>query len=129
MQEDTPASFASPISLDMDTEHKKIKVVIVGAGIAGLSLANILKRADVDFVILEAHGDFSRPVGGSYGIWPNAARILDQIDCWTDIQSSCSPIEANHIRLPNGGPIKSGSLSDLVAARFEMTLSLVVRLF
>ena len=101
----------------VEPQNRNLGVIVVGAGIAGLTLANILKKTGIKCTILEAQEDFERPVGGSYGIWPNAARILDQIDCWTDVQQNCSPIEANHIRLPNGEPIKSGDVASLAGEK------------
>ena len=74
----------------------------MGAGIAGLLLAHLLTRANVDFVVLEAHDNIFCPNGGSFGIWPNGARILDQVDCWKDVEDACAPLTANHIRTPDG---------------------------
>lgn len=90
----------------LETMEKKstrsFRAIIVGAGVSGLLLANLLTRANVDFVVLEAHDDIFHPFGGSFGIWPNAARILDQIDCWEDVEKACSPLTANHVRNPDG---------------------------
>ena len=111
-----------PLSSKRALDDMAFKIIIIGAGIAGLSLANMLKQAGIDFVVLEAYKDIERPAGGSYGIWPNAARILDQIECWENIQASCKPIEANHVRLPNGDPIKSSNISSLAAAKSETSI-------
>ena len=85
-----------------ENTSRPFKVVIVGAGIAGLLLAHLFARADVDFVVLEAHDDIFCPFGGSFGIWPNGARILDQVECWKDVEEACAPLTANHIRNPDG---------------------------
>lgn len=58
------------------------KVVIVGGSVAGLALANMLERAGIDFVILEAGREIAPQVGASISIQPQMARILDQIGCW-----------------------------------------------
>ncbi|KAI0168098.1 FAD binding domain protein [Pestalotiopsis sp. NC0098] len=58
------------------------RVVIVGGGVAGLTLANMLEKFDIDYIILESHGDIAPAVGASIGLFPNGLRILDQIDCY-----------------------------------------------
>ncbi|CZR66819.1 uncharacterized protein PAC_16720 [Phialocephala subalpina] len=59
---------------------KPFKVIIVGGGIAGLTLANSLERANVDYVLLEARAVIDPQVGASIGILPNGCRILDQLE-------------------------------------------------
>lgn len=58
------------------------KVVIVGGSVAGLSLANMLERFDIDYVLLEAYPALAPQVGASIGLLPNGLRILDQIGCY-----------------------------------------------
>ncbi|GAW26859.1 putative fad binding domain protein [Rosellinia necatrix] len=57
------------------------RIVIVGGGVAGLSLANMLERAGIDFVVLEAYEKIAPQLGASIAIYPQFARILDQIGC------------------------------------------------
>ena len=75
------------------TTEVPFRVIIVGAGITGLVLANILQRASIDCLVLEAHEEVVHPAGSSFGIWPNVARILDQLGCWEDAKSISRPIE------------------------------------
>ena len=96
----------------------KLRVIIVGAGITGLALANIFKEIGIDFVLLEAHANIEQPAGGSFGIWPNAARILDQLGCWDDVRSAGGPIEANHLRSPDGQILMSNNISKVLQERF-----------
>lgn len=63
----------------------KFRVVIVGGGVAGLALANMLEKFDIDYIILEAHGDIAPAVGASIGLFPNGLRILDQIGCYETV--------------------------------------------
>lgn len=92
------------------------KVIILGAGISGLLPADRLSRANIDFVVLEAYSDTFRLVGGRFGIWPNAARILDQVDCREDIENACEPLTADHVRRSNG----SCSITSDIAARTRL---------
>lgn len=62
------------------------KVIIAGGGIAGLTLAIMLERFDIDYVILEAYSKIAPPVGASVGLFPNGLRILDQLGCYDEIK-------------------------------------------
>lgn len=80
------------------------RVVIVGGGVAGLTLANMLQKFDIDYVLLESHGDISPPVGASIGLFPNGLLILDQIDCYDKVRavSQDGEIVNSHIRASDG---------------------------
>ncbi|CAD0111535.1 unnamed protein product [Aureobasidium uvarum] len=58
-----------------------MKVIIAGGGIAGLTLANALESADIDYVLLERRNEIAPQVGASIGILSNGCRILDQLGC------------------------------------------------
>lgn len=58
------------------------RVIIVGGGVAGLSLALMLEKNGIDFVILEAYHEIAPQVGASFGILPNGLRVLDQLGCY-----------------------------------------------
>jgi 2-polyprenyl-6-methoxyphenol hydroxylase-like FAD-dependent oxidoreductase len=79
--------------------HRKLRVIIAGGGIAGLTLANALQHADgVEYVLLEARSDIAPQVGASIGIAPNGNRILDQLGCYDEIERLTEPVESvgNH---------------------------------
>ncbi|KAI1408058.1 FAD binding domain protein [Hypoxylon sp. FL1857] len=61
------------------------KVIIAGGGIAGLTLAVMLERFGLDYVLLESHSAIAPQVGASIGLFPNGLRILDQIGCYEPI--------------------------------------------
>lgn len=63
------------------------KIIIAGGGVAGLALANMLENFDIDYVLLEAHGEVAPPVGASIGLFSNGLRILDQIGCFDPIMA------------------------------------------
>ncbi|PGH10931.1 hypothetical protein AJ79_05177 [Helicocarpus griseus UAMH5409] len=69
------------------------KVIIVGGGIGGLSLANMLQKHDIDFVVLEAYPDIAPQVGASIGFLPHGLRILDQLGIYKDILKLVKPLD------------------------------------
>jgi len=59
--------------------RRNLKIVIVGGSITGLTLANILERLGIDFVLLEAYDNIAPQVGASIGIFGGGVRVLDQL--------------------------------------------------
>lgn len=57
-------------------ESSGFRVIIAGGGIAGLTLANALQLANIDYVLLEGRNVIAPQVGASIGIGPSGARIL-----------------------------------------------------
>lgn len=64
---------------------KPFKVIIVGGSIAGLSLALMLEKTGIDFVVLEGYPNIAPQVGASIGVLPNGLRILDQLGCCDEV--------------------------------------------
>lgn len=79
-------------------QKKPFKVVIVGGSIAGLSLANMLQKAGIDYMLLEAYPDIAPQVGASIGLNAYGLRILDQIDCYDDIRALIEPVDSIYVR-------------------------------
>lgn len=74
------------------------RIIIVGGGIAGLTLANALQHAHIDYLLLESKPVIDPPVGASIGLAPNGGRILDQLSCYEDIEKEIEPLNlaGNH---------------------------------
>lgn len=62
------------------------KVVIVGDSVSGLSLANMLERFNIEYVLLESHPEIAPQLGASMGLLPGGLRILDQLGCYDHIR-------------------------------------------
>ncbi|KAL2143755.1 hypothetical protein VTI28DRAFT_10052 [Corynascus sepedonium] len=94
-------------------ENDRLRVVIVGAGVAGLTLANALEQAGVDYVLLERRSEVAPQIGASIGIFPSAARILDQLGAWKGVSEAAAPLQVfqnrdrqgNHITTPDRSPL------------------------
>jgi len=68
------------------------KVIIVGGGPVGLAAGHCLDKAGIDFVILERRADPDLNGGASIALWPQSARILDQIGLLDEAKQLYAPI-------------------------------------
>ncbi|KAJ5924868.1 hypothetical protein N7466_009055 [Penicillium verhagenii] len=76
----------------MESEkNSAFKVIIAGGSIAGLTLANALARANIDFLVLEGHGQIDASIGGALTIVSNGLQILDQMGIYDDIRPHLEP--------------------------------------
>jgi 2-polyprenyl-6-methoxyphenol hydroxylase-like FAD-dependent oxidoreductase len=65
-----------------------LKVIIVGGSFSGLSLANMLEKFGIDYVLLEGHSSIAPQLGASVGLLPAGLRILDQLGCYDKIEKT-----------------------------------------
>lgn len=72
---------------------KKFRVLIVGGGIAGLGLANMLQKHGIDFLLLEAYPEIAPQVGASIGFQPHGLRILDQLGVYQELRKQVSAVD------------------------------------
>ncbi|KAF4416113.1 FAD/NAD(P)-binding domain-containing protein [Fusarium austroafricanum] len=56
-------------------DHTGFRVIIAGGGVAGLTLANALEHAGINYVLLERRDTIAPQVGASIGIGPNGCRV------------------------------------------------------
>jgi 2-polyprenyl-6-methoxyphenol hydroxylase-like FAD-dependent oxidoreductase len=66
-------------------EERRTTVLVAGGSVAGLATANFLEKAGVDYLLLEKYTEIGPNLGASIAIFPNGARILDQLGCWEPI--------------------------------------------
>ncbi|OGM41446.1 zeaxanthin epoxidase [Aspergillus bombycis] len=64
---------------------KPFKVIIAGGSIAGLSLALMLGKNGIDFLVLKAYPSIAPQVGASIGLLPTVLRSLDQLGCYESV--------------------------------------------
>jgi FAD dependent monooxygenase len=57
------------------TSTKPFRVIIVGAGIVGLSLSHALQLASIDHVVLEKHHEIVSVRGAALIIWPGVSNL------------------------------------------------------
>ncbi|KAF2418752.1 FAD/NAD(P)-binding domain-containing protein [Tothia fuscella] len=85
----------------MEKEHIR-RVIIVGAGVTGLTLANALEQAEIDFVLLERRSEVDPRHGQSIAAEPNGSRILDQLGILEKWRPLAQPIQWWHERDTKG---------------------------
>lgn len=96
----------------------RLRVVIVGGSIAGLTLAHSLHHNNIDFVVLEARKEIAPQVGASIVVLPNGARILDQLGLYQDVASFTEPVLLGRTWNPNGTILYEADGPLLIQARY-----------
>ncbi|KAG0251059.1 hypothetical protein DFQ27_009028 [Actinomortierella ambigua] len=69
------------------------KVIIAGAGISGLSLAIMLERQNVEYVILERYSSFTA-LGSGISLSPQVLRVYEQLGLLDDLRAVSKPLVA-----------------------------------
>ncbi|KAI0468802.1 FAD dependent oxidoreductase domain-containing protein [Xylaria cf. heliscus] len=77
------------------------RVVIVGAGVSGLTLAHSFEKANIDYVVLDKH-PVAPAWGASITIHPLGARILHQLGLLDAFDKQCTPMHNMWNRGPDG---------------------------
>ncbi|KAL1651985.1 hypothetical protein SLS58_000108 [Diplodia intermedia] len=82
------------------------RVVIAGGSIAGLSLALMLEKNGIDFVVLDAYPEIAPQLGASIALRPNGFRIMDQLGAYEDVlRCGQYPVDEFLIHDPSGKPL------------------------
>ncbi|KAK4172898.1 putative monooxygenase [Triangularia setosa] len=91
----------------MSAPDNPFKIIIIGGGIAGLTLANMLEKFEIDYILLEAHDNIAPAVGASIGLFPNGLLILDQIGCYEPVRAvaQSGTVKYAHMRHPDGSSV------------------------
>jgi 2-polyprenyl-6-methoxyphenol hydroxylase-like FAD-dependent oxidoreductase len=74
-----------------------MRVMIIGAGIGGLSLAIALRRVGIEATTFEKAPAF-RAVGAGLTLWTNAMLALDQMGAGEAVRSVAAPVERGEVR-------------------------------
>lgn len=101
------------------------RVIVVGGGVAGLTAAHALHKANIDYVVLERGTDPAPPTGASIAIYPHGARILKQIGCLKAAENACSPMSGFVNRMPDGKSIVDSKFFDYILEKYVSILCLL----
>ncbi|KAI6709225.1 salicylate hydroxylase [Diplocarpon mali] len=115
---------------DLDWSFRAIrpwKIVIVGAGIAGLSAAVGLKKAGHDVVILEQAGEI-REVGAGIQIAPNATRVMRRLGLLEEIMLKANVLEEISIRRwKDNTELGTAPMGPVVGERYHAPMCVIHR--
>ncbi|KAG0202796.1 hypothetical protein BGX28_004777 [Mortierella sp. GBA30] len=68
----------------------KARVIIVGAGIGGLTMAALLQRAGIEYQVFERAAEV-KPLGSALSIGPNVFHLFEQIGILNEILANAKP--------------------------------------
>ncbi|KAI4629988.1 uncharacterized protein J4E87_003175 [Alternaria ethzedia] len=102
------------------TSPKPFRVIVIGAGIVGLSLSHALQLANIEHVVLEKHDKIVSLKGAALIIWPAVARIFDQFGILDRITKTTSPVDASYKRWPDGSLICRDDTMQAVSKLFKI---------
>ncbi|KAL1311258.1 hypothetical protein AAFC00_001447 [Neodothiora populina] len=109
------------------TPEKQLKVIIVGAGIAGLAAGIGLKRSGHDVVILEQVKEIAE-VGAGIQMAPNNMRILGRYGVLPELMKNVNLLEANSLRRwKDNEELGAAPLMPRVAEKYKAPLGVVHR--
>nr|BDX35614.1 FAD-dependent monooxygenase StrN [Stachybotrys sp.] len=113
------------------SQQRPLKIVIVGGGIAGLTLANALQHApaDIEYLVLEARDSLVPHLGAGIALVPNGSRILDQLGVYADLEPGFDPIADSSVLDARGRPLlpERTDMAKLLGVRMSYPLALVQR--
>jgi 2-polyprenyl-6-methoxyphenol hydroxylase-like FAD-dependent oxidoreductase len=101
------------------------KVVVVGGGIGGLSVALSLRRNGHEVVVLERRAT-SVEAGAGISLWPNAMRVLRDLGLGPALEASAISDGRVTIRTPRGRCLSASDMAG-IERRFSAPLSVVHR--
>ncbi|OCK78222.1 FAD/NAD(P)-binding domain-containing protein [Lepidopterella palustris CBS 459.81] len=81
---------------------KPFKAIIIGGSVSGMTMAHMLERAGIDYIVLERGSEVTFNGGASIGLQPHGLRIMDQMGMYEDILKTTTPMALACHRLPNG---------------------------
>jgi FAD dependent monooxygenase len=93
------------------------RVLIIGGSVSGLTLANALDRANIDFMVLEKRPDVVFGAGAALGLLPNGLRILDQLDIFSELMMAGTPIHTMINRWKDGQAFSKSHFTQRIQKR------------
>lgn len=97
------------------------RVIVVGAGVAGLTASHCLQKAGIEHVVLERRSEIAPPEGASIAMYPHGARILHQIGCLEAAKSACVTCDRWWCRRPDGKAIMNNGFFNYVKQKYAMS--------
>ncbi len=84
----------------------RLRVLVVGAGISGLTLSALLRRQGIDPLVIERAANFEA-AGYSIGLYPIGSRVLHGLGVFDDFMRVSVDYDSYQLHSGTGEPIKS----------------------
>jgi 2-polyprenyl-6-methoxyphenol hydroxylase-like FAD-dependent oxidoreductase len=94
-----------------------LRIIVIGAGIAGLATAVALQRCGCDVLVLEEEVDTAS--GAGISIWPNALAALDVIGLGDAVRAAGGQVSAGALRWHDGTWLRRPSADRMISALGE----------
>ncbi|KAI0456716.1 hypothetical protein F5B21DRAFT_522052 [Xylaria acuta] len=110
------------------TEKPPFRVIVVGAGLLGLTAAHMLAKTDMDFVVLEQHDDLMPEIGSLLSILPPTFRVLDQLGVLDAVEPVLTRVAGGvFMSAPDARIVRKEDLGRLVETNHGHGISIVHR--
>jgi len=109
--------MTSQVAQDISVPQDRLRVIIVGGGITGLTLAHSLHHSNIDYVVLEKREEIAPQVGASIVVLPNGARILDQLGILDHLLDEIEPLNYGSLWTAKGKKFLSTDVPLLIKER------------
>jgi FAD-dependent urate hydroxylase len=95
----------------MSPLRRRLRILVVGAGVGGISVARGLLRDGHDVTVFERRPD-TRAGGGAVTIWPNGSTVLDQLG--VDMEGAGQLLSIVRIATSTGRPLATIDVTTIV---------------
>ncbi|KAF9927456.1 hypothetical protein FBU30_003255 [Linnemannia zychae] len=115
----------SILTISHKKDHSAVKAVIVGGGIAGLSLAIMMAQAGMEYIILERSTSLEASIGSSLTIGPPILRLMEQIGLLSEIEAVS--LEVGGLTIVDAESRKIGRLEGYDRDRYGYPMRIITR--
>ncbi|KAG0286634.1 hypothetical protein BGZ96_009286 [Linnemannia gamsii] len=115
----------SILTISHKKDHNAVKAVIVGGGIAGLSLAIMMAKAGIEYIILERSTGLEPSIGSGTVLGPPVLRLIEQIGLLPQVEAASKVLSG--LTLADGESRKIGRIDSIDQDRYGYPLRLIAR--
>ncbi|KAK4149313.1 hypothetical protein C8A00DRAFT_38093 [Chaetomidium leptoderma] len=111
----------------MAVTKQHYEVAIAGGGIAGVTLALMLEKLNINYILLEARDTLESDRGAGIGLQPNGFRILDQLGLLEEIEQAVVALRKWFSYDSEGGLMSASSAMGLDRERIGYPVAFIER--